>query len=98
MIFDGVAFTATGFLVESNAGTPGLEYTVEAFNWSSESFDVIGVQQDTFDSDSTHDFPIVQADHVDGAGNVRSRVGWRQVGFTINFPWEVRVDLVGWIQ
>lgn len=26
------------------------------------------------------------------AGTVRMRVGWRQTGFTINFPWEVRID------
>ena len=29
---------------------------------------------------------------------VKSRVGWRQTGFIINFLWEVRVDQVGWNQ
>ena len=98
LIFDGVASSATSFRVESSAGTPGLTYTVEAFNWTSRQFEEIGTQAEGFNSDNVIDFPIVAADHVDTGGQVRTRVGWRRTGFTINFPWEVNVDQVGWNQ
>ena len=98
LIFDAVAPTATDFRVESNAGTPGLTYTIEAFNWGTNSFDVIGTEGESFNSDTISETPIVAADHIDPAGNVRGRVGWRQTGFVINFPWEVRVDQAGWNQ
>lgn len=98
LIFDAVAAGATDFLIESNAGTPGLSYTVEAFNWAIADFDVISVEDETFNTDSVNTFAIVAADHIDSGGEVRARVGWRQTGFTINFPWVVNVDQVGWEQ
>lgn len=87
---------ASGFRVESNAGTPGLEYTVEAFNWANGSYEVIGVQPESFQFDQLVQFPVVPDDHIDTDGSVRARVGWRQVGFIINFPWEVLVNQTGW--
>jgi len=99
LVFDGVATIATAFRVESSAGTVGLGYTVEAWNWATGAYDIIGTSSETFNSDSTEDFAIVPADHIEpGTGNVRSRVGWRRVSFTINFPWVVNVDHVGWVQ
>ena len=98
LIFDGNGAGATGFQVESNAGTPGLEYTVEAFNFGSNAFEVVGTQLESFNMDQVQQFAITPADHVDANGDVRSRVGWRQVGFIINFPWVVNVDQVFWTQ
>ena len=98
LVFDASVNDATDFQIESQSGTPGLEFTVEAFHWSDGAYEVIGVQSESFNSDSVFNFPLSLADHVDGNGNVRSRVGWRTVGFTINFPWEVRIDQVGWNQ
>lgn len=98
LIFDANAASATEIQVESNANTPGLEYTVEAFNWANNAFDVIDTQAESFNTDQVATFPIVGADHVDVNGDVRSRIGWRQAGFTITFPWEVRVDQAGWNQ
>ena len=98
LIFDGVAADATSFHVESSAGTPGLTYTVEAFNWATQQFEEIGTQGEAFNTDQELDFPIVAADHIDAGGEVRTRVGWRRTGFTINFPWQVNVDQVGWNQ
>lgn len=96
LIFDGVAAGATSFRVESSAGTPGLAYTVEAFNWATEAFEEIGTQAEAFNVDGVFDFPVVAADHIDAGGEVRARVGWRRTGFTINFPWQVNIDQVGW--
>lgn len=98
IIFDAVVPSATDFQVESSAGTPGLEYTAEAFNWASGTYDVVGVQAETFNTDQVVSFPIVGSDHIDASGNVRSRVGWRRIGFTINFPWQVNIDQAGWLQ
>jgi len=95
LIFDGVLDSASSFQVESTAGTPGLTYTAEAFNWTTNTYDVIGTQAEGFNSEAVVEFPLV-ADHVDAGGEVRSRVGWRQTGFTINFPWVVSVDHILW--
>ena len=96
LIFDGTAPDASGIQLESQAGTLGLSYTVETFNWVANSYDVIDTRDESFNSDQVANFPIVPNDHIDANGSVRSRIGWRQTGFTINFPWEVRVDQVGW--
>lgn len=96
--FEANVSQASAFLVESNAGTPGLEYTVQAFNWTTMTYDTIGTVTESFSNDQVTSHPIVAADHIDSGGDVNSRVGWRVVGFTINFPWEVNVDQVGWNQ
>lgn len=95
LIFDAVAPSATEFLVESQAGTPGLMYTFEAFDWAAAAFVEVAQQGESFGLDVVTSFPITSA-NIDLGGEVRSRVGWRRSGFTINFPWEVRVDQVGW--
>ncbi len=96
LVFDAVATTAFDLLVESQAGTPGLSYTAEAFNWNTNQYDTIGVDSESFNADSVATYPLVGVDHIDVDGNVRARVGWRKTGLTVNFPWEVRVDQVGW--
>ena len=93
--FFGTAISATTVDIESHAGTPGLTYTVEAWNWNISGYEEIGTQAEQFGSDQNVSFDMTP-DHVDPNGSVRSRVGWRRTGFTINFPWEVRVDQVGW--
>ena len=98
LIFDGNGAEAAGIQVESSAGTPGLEYTVEAFNWAAGAYDIVGVQAELFNADQTVPFAITPDDHIDTNGDIRTRVGWRRVGFTINFPWQVNVDQVIWTQ
>jgi len=95
LIFDGNLASASSFEVESSAGTPGLTYTAEAFNWTTNAYEVIGTQDESFNSDAVGEFPLT-ATHVDTDGSVRSRVGWRQTGFTLNFPWIVSVDQISW--
>ena len=98
LIFDANDAAATGIRVESSAGTPGLEYTVEAFNWAANGYDVLATQVELFNNDQVVDFAITPADHVDTNGDIRTRLGWRRVGFTITFPWQVNVDQVVWTQ
>ena len=85
--------------MESQAGTPGLTGTLEAFNWTSGGYDVIDVSAASFNTNTVVSVDLssgisnyVQA----GTGAVRARIGWRQTGFTINFPWEVRLDQFIW--
>lgn len=81
------ANAATGFVeVTSQAGTPGLEMTIEYFDGN--QFQVVGTASESFNSFSTETFPLggVSADRI--------RVGWRQAGFVINFPWQVDIDAV----
>jgi len=98
LIFNANAPTAVEILLESNAGTPGLSHTVEAWNFNTSVYDELAVTSEGFNTDAVLTFPIVVADHIDTNGDVQSRIGWRQTGFAINFPWEVRVDQAGWNQ
>lgn len=87
------------FVVESQANTPGLTKTVESFNWNTGQFEVIATAAESFNSDVvlTTDVSDNIENYVDSLGNVLSRVGWRKTGFTLFFPWEVRVDNVTWM-
>lgn len=83
---------------EANANTPGLTITVEAFNWNTNSFDVLDSFDASFNADEN--VGIVISGHPEyveaGSGDVRARIGWRKTGFTIVFPWEVGIDWMGW--
>ena len=103
LIFDaalaGDAPSSLVFDRESSAGTPGLTVTTEAFNWNTNAFDVVDATNEVFMNDTvvSVDLSGDVSDFVEpGTGNVRSRVGWRQTGFTINFPWEARIDQISW--
>ena len=88
-----------GLAVESQANTPGLTGTLEAFNWNSNAYDVVEVSPASFNTDAvvTADLSAGISDYVQtGSGSVRSRIGWRQTGFTLLFPWEVRLDQMLW--
>ena len=85
--------------VESQAGTPGLTATLEAFNWNSSAYEIVDASAASFNTDA-----VVSVDLSSGISNfvqartgaIRARIGWRQTGFTINFPWEVRLDQFVW--
>lgn len=101
LIFEGTLASAPSSLsivYESNAGTPGLTATTEAFNYTTNGFDVVDEREESFNADSvaTIDISSGIADYVDPTGNTQSRIGWRRTGFTINFPWEVRLDQAVW--
>lgn len=101
LIFDGsIADTPSSLdiVVESNAGTPGLTITTEAFDFVANDYDVVDERNESFDTDTTATINITAGigNFVDTNGNVRTRIGWRRTGFTINFPWEVRLDQAVW--
>ena len=103
LIFDGVlpsdSPSALELVMESQAGTVGLTGTLEAFNWTTNAYDVVDVSATGFNSDVTvtADLTSSLADYVQsGTGAVRSGTGWRKTGLTINFPWEIRLDQLVW--
>lgn len=103
LVFNGNAFGEDvenlSFIVEAQAGTPGISRTTEIWNWSSGAYDLLDTADESFNSDSvvTVDLTMGMGDYIlSGSNNLRSRVGWRRTGFTINFPWEVRLDRAVW--
>ena len=101
--FDGVSTTDTpsslSFEIESNANTPSIELTTELFNFDTGAYEVVGVESESFNTDSVS--MVDASGSVDrfvepSTGTVRSRVGWRVNGFVIVFPWTISVDHVGW--
>ena len=94
--FEG-SLTSTDYQlqIESQANTPGLSYTAEMFNWNSGNYEVVGLLDESFNTDSVEVYSLT-ADHVDATENTKARIGWRKTGFTIVFPWAVRIDQVGW--
>ena len=101
LIFDSTLPGATSeleFLLESQVGTPGLTKTIEAWNWNTATYDVLDTLDGSFPDDQAFTFALSPAtDYLSDTFEVRSRVGWRQTGFTLNFPWLVGVDQVGWL-
>ena len=104
LIFDGTLPNdnpnSLAIVKESTVGTPGLTCTLEAWNWTSAAYDVVDVSVASFNEDVvvTADLSSGISDFTEsGSGAVRTRVGCRKTGFTINYPWEVRLDQLVWI-
>lgn len=93
------SLTSLEFFYESQAGTPSLTATYEAYNWNTFEYDLLGEIAETFNVDSVVSGTLSPADHINPGNTpfVRSRIGWRQTGFTLVYPWEVRVDHVFWL-
>lgn len=103
LVFDGTlpsdSPSSLSTVMESQAGTPGITGTIEAWNWQSSAYDVVDVNGTGFNNDMvvTVDLTAQISDYVQsGTGAVRTRTGWRRTGLTINFPWELRLDQLVW--
>ena len=101
LIFDATVTPAAPSLLEltaeSQVSTPGLELTVEAFNFTTNSFDIVGVDDGSFNVDRVLNIDLSDSvqDFVE-AGAVQARLGWRQTGFVLSFPWIVQLDQLFW--
>jgi len=103
LIFDANLSTDTptslSLQYEAQAGTPGLTGTLESWNFTNGVYDILDETDPVFNNDSVVTANALVADHVEpGTAAVRTRLGWRQTGFTINFPWEIQVDQLIWLQ
>ena len=101
LIFDGTVAPSVpasfDLVVESSANTPGLERRIEAWNFTTSSYDLVATDDASFNTDVVKTINFASAsDYQSGSGEVSSRIGWRKTGFTILFPWTVSVDQVVW--
>jgi hypothetical protein len=103
LVFDGVvssdALSELQIVLESQASTTGLTATAEAWNWNTNSYDVVDQSAATFNIDSVRTIDI--SDNIGqyrqvGSGAVRVRLGWRQTGPIFVFPWNVKIDQMVW--
>jgi len=83
--------------IESSANTVGLELTVSFWNFSTNSWDVVGTDTQSLNKDTARTFAGDPADHVEpGTGDLRTRYEVRVVSFIFIFPWLDCVDQVFW--
>ena len=85
--------------IESRANTVNILQTVEMFNWTTNSFEEITALPTSFNVDAANTISVPMPSRFiqPGTGNVKSRVGWRQDGFILLFPWTVNIDQVIWL-
>ncbi len=83
--------------IESSANTVGLELTISNWNYNTSSWDVVGTDMQSLNTDTVRTFAGVPADHVEpGTGEVRTRYEVRQQGIIFVFPWTDCIDHVFW--
>lgn len=86
-------------LFETSANTPGLTQTVEVRNWTTNQFELVDSGDASFNSDAVISIDLTSgvSDYVeDGSAALQVRVGFRQTGFTLLFPWTTCIDQVQW--
>ena len=83
--------------IESSANTVGLELTISFWNYNTSSWDVVGVEGQSFNNDVVRTFSGTPADHVQmGTGAVITRYEVRQTGLIFVFPFTDCIDQVFW--
>ena len=96
-----VAAPATlGFSIEASANTPNIRQTVELFNYSTGSFEIADSRLASFNVDAFAVAEITQnmQDFVEpGSMEIKARIGWKQDGFILVFPWQARIDRAVWL-
>jgi glucose/arabinose dehydrogenase len=104
LVFDGVLPSDSPsehqIVLESQASTIGLANTVETWNWTTNSYDVVDQSAATSGIDSVRliDLSSSNRQYVqDGSGAVRARLSWRRSGTIAIFPWEVKIDQMVWM-
>ena len=103
LVFDGTLPigdpSSLSFMLESNADTLGLSYSIEFFNWTTQEYLEFATSDESFNVDTVKTIDIANniSEFVDSkTGQVRTRIGWRKTGFTFLFPWTVCIDNVTW--
>ena len=71
---------------------------MQIFNFNSEEFVTVDVSMASFNVDAvfTYDFSGGMLQYLGDSDEVKAQMSWKQAGFIINYPWEVRVDKFGW--
>ena len=86
------------FTFEASVNTPGLTQSVQLFNYDTSSYEQVDLAvpgaMDTVVEVviTTNPGRFVQA----GTGEMRAKVLYKQVGFTLLWPWSAKLDQAVW--
>ena len=80
--------------LETNTSTPGLSMMVEVFDQQNNNYQIVEALGSHVFGTQTTSITLTNPDYLNAAGELKTRVGFRQTGFTIHFPWTVGYDLV----
>ena len=80
--------------LETNTSTPGLSMMVEVFDQQNNNYQIVEALGSHVFGTQTTSITLTNPDYLNAAGELKTRVGFRQTGFTIQFPWTVGYDLV----
>ena len=80
--------------LETNTSTPGLSMMVEVFDQQNNNYQIVEALGSHAFGTQTTSITLTNPDYLNAAGELKTRVGFRQTGFTIQFPWTVGYDLV----
>ena len=94
--FEPATLTLT---LEASVSSVNIAQTIEAYNFTTETFDTVDSQNGSFNSDS-----VVMLDLTSGIANyiepgtheTIARLGWKANGIVLSYPWEVCIDQLKW--
>ena len=69
------------------------------FNFTTGAFEVVDTVSESFNTESVVEVDLTQGITLyveSGSNGTLARVGWRQTGFALVFPWEARIDRLVW--
>ena len=85
--------------IEFRTATPGLTGFVEAFNWGTGEYEVVGSIDESTVIEQAFTFGLSATDHVEAdTGVVRAQIRWQQTSPVIVYPWQVYIDRFGWLE
>jgi hypothetical protein len=88
-----------GVTLEGHASTVGLTQTIEMFNWNTGQYQQVDSVAASWNNDSivTVDLTGNIPDYVQAeSGAVKTRMGWKQTGIVLSYPWTINIDQVAW--
>jgi glucose/arabinose dehydrogenase len=88
---------AVSFDIESNSNTAGIRQTIELYNYTTDSYDIVDQTNiSTVDQTVTVELEGDGGDYVFIDGSVRARIGWKPNGPIFLFPWQINIDKIAW--
>ncbi|HVT12783.1 MAG TPA: WD40 repeat domain-containing protein [Fimbriimonadaceae bacterium] len=89
--------TSLAFTVKAGVSTPGLQQEVWMFNFHSGSYEQVDARAATVADQTTRvDLGANFGQYLDGSGNFRTVVQFRQVAATLSASWRVSIDRAVW--
>ncbi|MEM9413637.1 MAG: hypothetical protein AAGA30_21195, partial [Planctomycetota bacterium] len=86
------------FVIESSTNTPNVEQSIEAYNWTTETFDSVSAGSVSIsDSMVEVDLSANVSDYINQtSGAVQVKLEYQPTGPVLLSPWAVRIDQANW--